>query len=180
MSRLTEVSPEDLTEEQAAIFQRLVEGRGRILGPYKIWIHSPAVADGMERLGTYLNKRSSLSSREVEMTILMIARHWQSDYVIQAHLKEGYRVGLSTEQLDALVSGRMPPLDGAHERGVYRMANALIRGSKLSDLEFGEIESAIKRNGIAEVLVLIGYYTSVALGMKVHAVPFPSSDSKNG
>ena len=75
MSRLTELPPEDLTEEQTAIFQRLIEGRGRIFGPYKIWIHSPAVADGMERLGTYLNKQSSLSSREVEMTVLMIAQH---------------------------------------------------------------------------------------------------------
>jgi 4-carboxymuconolactone decarboxylase len=172
MSRLTELPPEDLTEEQTAIFQRLIEGRGRILGPYKIWIHSPAVAEGMERLGTYLNKQSSLSSREVEMTVLMIARHWRSEYVIQAHLKEGHRVGLSTEQLDALVSERVPSLVDAHEIGVYRLADALIRGSSLSDAEFKDIESAIGRNGIAEVLVLIGYYTSVALGMKAHAVVF--------
>jgi hypothetical protein len=26
---------------------------------------------------------------------------------------------------------------------------------------------------VAEVLVLLGYYTSVALGMKVHEVPIP-------
>jgi len=175
MSRLIELPPEKLTEEQTAIFHRLVEGRGRILGPYKIWIHSPVVADGMERLGTYLNKRSSLSSREVEMTIVMIARHWQSDYVMQAHLKEGLRVGLSAELLDDLVGGREPSLDDAHERGVYRLAHALIHGVSLSDDGFGEIESAIGRPGIAEVLVLIGYYTSVALGMKVHAVPIPGS-----
>src|SRR4029078_5947123 len=106
MSRLIEPVAEELTEEQTAIFQRLVEGRGRILGPYKIWIHSPAVADGMERLGTYLNKRSSLSSREVEMTLAMIARRCHSDYVIQAHLREGRRVGLTDAILDDLVAVR--------------------------------------------------------------------------
>lgn len=172
MSRLIEPVAEELTEEQTAIFQRLVEGRGRILGPYKIWIYSPAVADGMERLGTYLNKRSSLSPREVEMTIVMIARHWQSDYVIQAHLREGRRVGLTDAILDDLVAARAPSLDDAHERGVYRLADGLVRGVPLSDAEFGDIETAIGRQGIAEVLVLLGYYTSVALGMKVHAVPF--------
>ena len=175
MSRLIEPVAEELTEEQTAIFQRLVEGRGRILGPYKIWIHSPAVADGMERLGTYLNKRSSLSPREVEMTIVMIARHWQSDYVIQAHLREGRRVGLSDVILDDLVSGHAPSLDDAHEREVYRLADALIRRVNLSDDAFAAIESVVGRNGIAEVLVLIGYYTSVALGMKIHAVPAPNS-----
>jgi 4-carboxymuconolactone decarboxylase len=175
MSRLTEPLPEELTEEQTAIFQRLVEGRGRILAPYKIWIHSPVVADGMERLGTYLNKQSSLSSREVEMVIIMIAQHWQSDYVIQAHLTEGRRVGLSAGVLDDLVAGREASLNNSHERGVYRLAVALVRGSSLSDGEFDDIESAIGRQGIAEVLVLLGYYTSVALGMKAHAVPFKTA-----
>jgi 4-carboxymuconolactone decarboxylase len=179
MSRLIELPPEKLTEEQTAIFHRLVEGRGRILGPYKIWIHSPVVADGMERLGTYLNKRSSLSPREVEMTIVMIARHWQSDYVVQAHLREGRRVGLSGDILDDLIAGGAPSLEDAHERGVYRLADALIRGINLSDDQFGEIESAIGRPGIAEVLVLIGYYTSVALGMKIHGVSVPNRSEKD-
>jgi 4-carboxymuconolactone decarboxylase len=170
MSRLTELSPEELTEEQAGIFHRLVEGRGRILGPYKIWIHSPVVADSMERLGTFLNKRSSLSSREVEMMIILIARHWQSDYVMQAHLREGRRVGLSAQLLDDLATGRKPALDDGHERRVYQLAHALVHGSTLSDAEFDEIETVVGRQGIAEVLVLLGYYTSVALGMKVHAV----------
>jgi 4-carboxymuconolactone decarboxylase len=125
----------------------------------------------MERLGTYLNKRSSLSSRELEMTIVMIARRWQSDYAMQAHLKEGRCVGLPDELLDDLVAGRAPRLDDAHERGVHRLADALIRRINISDDEFGEIGTAIGRPGIAEVLVLIGYYTSVALGMKIHAVP---------
>jgi 4-carboxymuconolactone decarboxylase len=174
MSRLTELPPDKLSAEQAAIFDRLVAGRGRILGPYKIWIHSPAVADGMERIGTYLNRRSSLSPREIEMAIVMTARHCKSDYVIQAHLKEGRRVGLPQELLDDLIAGRVPSLNNVHERGVYRLVDALVRGTSLSDAEFGEVESAIGRHGIAEVLVLFGYYTSVSLGMKVHAVPFPA------
>ena len=80
---------------------------------------------------------------------------------------------MSRQLIDNLISGRMPQLDEAHERGVYRFADALVRGVKLTDAEFGEVEAAIGRQGIAEVLVLLGYYTSVALGMKVHDVPYP-------
>ena len=46
-------------------------------------------------------------------------------------------------------------------------------GAKLPDAEFAEIERALGREGIAEVLVLLGYYTSMALAMKVHEVPIP-------
>jgi 4-carboxymuconolactone decarboxylase len=32
------------------------------------------------------------------------------------------------------------------------------------------------RDGVADVLVLLGYYTSVSLGMKVHQVPVGTPD----
>ena len=79
MNRILEIPPEQLTPAQTTVFDQLTAGRGRILGPYKIWIHSPTVASGMEQIGTFLNKFSSLSKREVEIGILVIAQHWQGD-----------------------------------------------------------------------------------------------------
>ncbi|MFL6799206.1 MAG: carboxymuconolactone decarboxylase family protein [Xanthobacteraceae bacterium] len=173
MNRIQEISSDKLTAEQNKIFEQLTAGRGRILGPYKIWIHSPPVASGMEQIGTYLNKRSSLSEREVEIGILVIAQHWQGEYVKQAHIRAGLAAGLSQETIDAILAGRDPKLADAHESAVHRFATALVAGKKLSDADFGAIEQAIGRDGIAEVLVLLGYYTSVALAMKVHEVPIP-------
>ena len=173
MNRTLEIPPEQLTAEQKTVFDQLVAGRGRILGPYKIWIHSPTVASGMEHIGTFLNKRSSLSPREVEIGILVIAQHWDADYVRTAHIREGKRVGLTQEQIDAILAGKEPALADAHEQAVYRFAAALAAGAKLTDAAFAAIEQALGRAGVAEVLVLLGYYTSVALGMKVHEVPIP-------
>jgi 4-carboxymuconolactone decarboxylase len=173
MTRILEIPPEKLTPEQATVFDQLVAGRGRILGPYKVWIHSPTIASGMEHIGTYLNKRGSLSPREVEIGILLIARHWDADYVRQAHIREGKRVGLSQEIIDALLAGNDPKLTDPHERSAYEFAAALVNGAKLADAEFSKIERVLGRSGIAEVLVLVGYYTSVALAMKVHEVPIP-------
>ena len=47
MNRLTDIPPDRLTAEQKTVFDNLTAGRGRILGPYKVWIHSPTVAAGM-------------------------------------------------------------------------------------------------------------------------------------
>lgn len=174
MNRTLEIPADKLTGEQKTVFEQLVAGRGRILGPYKIWIHSPTVASGMEHIGTYLNKRSSLSTREVEIGILVIAQHWDGEYVKQAHIKAGKAAGLTQEQIDAVLAGRDPQFTDPHERAVYRFSTLLASKAKISDAEFTEIEKAIGRDGIAEVLVLLGYYTSVALGMKVHEVPIPA------
>ena len=173
MNRIAEITPETLTPEQARILDQLTAGRGRILAPYKVWIHSPTVASGMEHIGTFLNKRSSLSPREVEIGILIIAHHWQSDYVVAAHVREGKKVGLTQEVIDAILQGADPKLLDPHERAVHRFASSLVANTKLSDADFADIEKVITRAGIAEVLVLLGYYTSVALGMKVHEVPIP-------
>jgi 4-carboxymuconolactone decarboxylase len=173
MNRLIDIAPEKLTPEQQTVFERLTAGRGRILGPYKVWIHSPTVAGGMEQIGTHLNKRSSLSTREVEIGILVIAQHWQGEYVKTVHIRAGLAAGLTQQIIDAILAGADPRLADPHERAVHRFASALVGGARLSDAEFAEIERAIGREGIAEVLVLLGYYTSVALAMKVHEVPIP-------
>jgi 4-carboxymuconolactone decarboxylase len=173
MNRILEIPQEKLTSEQSTVFQQLTAGRGRILGPYKVWIHSPTVASGMEQIGTFLNKHSSLSKREVEIGILVIAQHWQADYVRQAHIREGKAAGLPQETIDAILAGTDPKLTDAHERTVHRFAAALVKGTKLSDAEFAEIEKVLGRAGVAEVLVLLGYYTSVSMAMKVHEVPIP-------
>ena len=173
MNRLLDLPPEQLTPEQKTVLDKLTAGRGRILGPYKVWIHSPTVAAGMEHIGSFLNKRSSLSTREVEIGILVIAQHWDADYVRQAHIKAGLAAGLSKETIDAVLAGRDPKLADPHERAVHRFVTALVASKKLPDAEFAEIEKTLGRAGIAETLVLLGYYTSVAMAMKVHEVPVP-------
>src|SRR5258708_19973364 len=95
MSRLLDLTPDQLSAEQKNIFEQLVAGRGRILGPYRVWIHSPTIASGMEQIGTFLNKRSTLSQRQGEMVIIIIARHWQGDYVHAAHVRLRQRSRLS-------------------------------------------------------------------------------------
>jgi 4-carboxymuconolactone decarboxylase len=175
MNRILDIPPDQLSAEQKTVLDNLTARRGRILGPYRVWIHSPTVAAGMEHIGTFLNKRSSLSVREVEIGILVIAQHWDANYVRQAHIKAGKAAGLSDATIEAILAGHDPGLTDPREGAVYRFAAALAAGAKLSDAEFAEIETVLGRAGVAEVLVLLGYYTSVSLAMKVHDVPVPQA-----
>ena len=48
MKRIEDLKPETMTAQQKQVFDQLVAGRGRILAPYRVWIHSPDVASRME------------------------------------------------------------------------------------------------------------------------------------
>ena len=89
---------------------------------------------------------------------------------IRGGMAKRYRYDAAHDLAQERARGRR---SDAHERALYKFATALVKQVKLPDAEFAEIEAAIGRAGVAEVLVLLGYYTSVALGMKVHEVPIP-------
>ena len=173
MNRIEDLKPETMTVQQKQVFDQLVAGRGRILAPYRVWIHSPDVASRMESLGTYLNKRSTLTTREVEIGILVIARHWQSPYVIDAHVKLGMEAGMTREQVEAIRDGKASGLTDPREIEFHDFCVEIVGGAKLSDERFAHFAAALGRDRLAEALVLLGYYTSVALAMKIHDMPIP-------
>lgn len=173
--RIKEIPENELTPEQAKVFKDLVAGRGRLLTPYKIWIHSPKLAAALETIGTFLNKGSSLSEREVELTICIIANHWKGEYVWAAHVKVCRNLGLPQSVFDAMRAGQTPQFDNERERAVYDLARISMEPGGGSDEVFSRAEGLLGRNGIAEVVALLGYYTSVSMGMKLHRVPVPAA-----
>lgn len=172
--RILEISEDKLTAEQKKVFDDLVAGRGRLLTPYKIWIHSPKLAAAMETIGTFLNKKGSLTEREVELTIVIIATHWQGAYVQAAHVKRCVELGYPQAAMDAIQAGRTPDLPDAREKAVYELCQIAMAPGSGSDEVYDRAAKLLGRDGLAEVLALLGYYSAVAMAMKLHRVPVPA------
>ena len=172
--RIKDIPESELTPEQARVFEDLVAGRGRLLTPYRIWIHSPRLAAALETIGTFLNKKSSLSEREVELVICIIANHWQGEYVWTVHTRTCVKLGIPQSVFDAIRAGRKPELDDERERTVYDLTRSAMEPGAGSDEVFDRGERLLGRNGIAEVLALLGYYSAVAMAVKLHRVPLPA------
>jgi 4-carboxymuconolactone decarboxylase len=172
--RIKDIPESELTPEQAKVFKDLVAGRGRLLTPYRIWIHSPKLAAALETIGTFLNKKSSLSEREIELVICMIANHWKGEYVWTVHTRTAVKLGIPQSVFDAIRAGQEPALDNERERAVYDLARTAMQPGAGPDEVFARAERILGRNGIAEVLALLGYYSSVAMAVKLHRVPLPA------
>jgi 4-carboxymuconolactone decarboxylase len=172
-TRIQDIPDNEMTAAQKKVFTDLVAARGKLLAPYRVWIHSPKLAAAMETTGTFLNKAGSLNEREVELIICIIANHWRGEYVWAAHVKRCLELGYQPAVFDAMRAGQTPTFDHERERAIYDLAAISMAPGGGSDEVFDRAEKLLGRNGIAEVIGLLGYYSAVSMAMKLHRVPIP-------
>jgi 4-carboxymuconolactone decarboxylase len=173
-NRIKDIPEQELTPEQAKVIKDLVAGRGRLLTPYRIWIHSPKLAAALETIGTFLNKKGSLSEREVELVICITANHWKGEYVWTVHTRTAVKLGIPQGVFDAIREGQDPVIENERERAIYDLVKSAMESGAGPDEVFTRAERLLGRNGIAEVLALLGYYSSVAMAVKLHRVAIPA------
>jgi 4-carboxymuconolactone decarboxylase len=168
--RLERIDPETATEEQKTVIARLGEGRGRIPTPFNIWLHNPHLAGGMEIIGTHIDHSPVLSEVESEVAILSTAVFWNAPYVIANHQRHALKAGVPESVVAAIVEKRRP---GANEGRLGLVCNAvcdILAGAVVDDARFARYEKELGRAVIAELLIVIGYFTSVSLAMSLHAL----------
>ena len=171
--RYAELPVEQMTAEQHAGYRLLVDGpRGRLPGPYRVWVHNPALVHAIAPLGNHFTPgQSTLSEREREFTVLVICSKWGSAYPTNSHERRGKEVGLPAATVEAIVSGRPAVLTDKREAVVYDVAQALANGRLIPQDLYDRAVEALGHNGITDLIVLIGYYTCVSLTMNFYAVP---------
>ena len=171
-SRIVDIPADQLSPAQAAVLEKLSEGRGRIPTPYKVWVHSAELAEHLQALGTFLASRVSLTRREAEIVILAAAAHWNGDYVFRAHAREAKSVGLTDEVINATRTNDTVRLDSPREQVLFDLVKSFVGGTAPDEL-FALAVRELGHGGVAETLALFGYFTSVSLAMKLYRVPPP-------
>jgi len=171
--RYAELPVDKMTPEQRDAYKAMVDGpRGRLPGPYKVWVHNPKLLRAASPLGEHFTpKQSSLSEREREIAVIVITHKWRSAYPGAAHEKRGKEVGLPAATVEAMVAGMPVSFPDEREQTVYEVALSLANDRLVSQ---GLYERAVKTLGhesITDIIVLMGYYTAVSFTMNFYAVP---------
>jgi 4-carboxymuconolactone decarboxylase len=171
--RYAEIPVDQMTPEQREGYRFLVDGpRGRLPGPYKVWVHNPKLVRAAEPLGQHFTPgKSSLSEREREIAVVVITSAWHSAYPAAAHEKRGKEVGLPEATVEAIMAGVPTSFPDAREQAVYEMATALAAGRLVSQGLYDRAVKVLGHESITDVIVLMGYYTAVSLTMNFYAVP---------
>src|SRR5579859_8109166 len=125
--RYSEIPYDQMTPEQQEGYRHLVDGpRGRLPGPYKVWVHNPNLVHAASPLGTHFTPgQSSLTERQREIAVVVITSKWNSDYPNAAHEKRAREVGLPADAVEAIIGGRPASFADPLEQAVYEVALAL-------------------------------------------------------
>jgi 4-carboxymuconolactone decarboxylase len=176
-ARYLDIDPATYSQLQKDVLTKVAAGRGRVPTPFKVWMHSPKLADAIEHIGTMLNTQSSLTEREFEFAIVLIAQHWESPFVIESHIRFLRKTGFPEAVLQQLIARQVPTLESAREQAIYDVYMAFERKEVASDAVFARAVEVLGRNGLAELLAFLGYYTAVSMAMKIHRQPMPAPEA---
>jgi 4-carboxymuconolactone decarboxylase len=184
MARLTKLQPHMLNAGQQQLYAamtggprgggnqpfRLVDETGALTGPFNAMLFQPEVGQALQALGAALRYQGGLPDRSRELAILIVAAHTECEFEQYAHEAAGRRAGLRDADLAAIRAGQEPDLADPAERALVRAAWLLARTGDLTDDQYTAAEAELGQAGLFELTTLVGYYSTLALQLRVFRV----------
>ncbi len=182
--RLNRLKPEELTAEQRRLYDEIVGGArsqgrqrfpfagddGALEGPFNAMLLAPKVGFALQALGAAIRYGTSISPRVREASILMVAAKWNCEFERKAHEPLALDNGLSSDEINEIRLHRAPAGQSSEERAAFEVSRCLINGGDLSDEEFERCSSVLGEEAIFELSTLIGYYSALALQLRIFRV----------
>lgn len=165
---LAEMSP-----DQRRIAERRMKGPlGRLGAPQNLFIRSPGTAERIEQLSDYFRVAElAFPTRLRELVILTVARHWGAQYPWSAHYKLAVDAGVSPEALADIATGKRPGSLKADETVVYDFCRDLLDKKNVTDASVEAVQARYGERGIADLIGLIGCYSTLCMGLVVDHYP---------
>ncbi|MDH3660878.1 MAG: carboxymuconolactone decarboxylase family protein [Alphaproteobacteria bacterium] len=174
MSRLRDLSYDDMSAEQKRIHDEIAAGpRGAVVGPLKVWLHSPALADRAQKLGAHARYHSSLPPHLSELAILVTGSIWQADFEWYAHVGPAREAGIPQAVIEAIRAGEEPPITDEPSQAVYKVAREMHENRRLSDDTYGAACTALGEQGLVDLIGILGYYTLISMTLNAFEVETP-------
>ncbi len=169
--RYAEIPYDKMTPEQQEGFNALMESRGRLPGPAKIYVHNPKLAKVLGPFGAHFRGPYSLSEREREIAVCVINSKFHTAYATNAHERAAKAAGLPSEKVEAILSGITTSFDDKREQLIYEMAICLSESRWVSKGLYERAVEALGHVGVTDAIALMGFYATVSMTLAFYDVP---------
>ena len=169
--RYAEIPYDKMTPEQQEGYRSLLESRGRLPGPAKIYVHNPKLAKVMGPFGAHFRGPYSLSEREREIAVCVVNSKFHTAYATNAHERAAKAAGLPNDKVEAILSGLPTSFTDAREQVVYEMAICLTQSRWVSKGLYERAIEALGHVGATDVIALMGFYAAVSMTLAFYDVP---------
>ncbi|MFV0373669.1 carboxymuconolactone decarboxylase family protein [Microbacterium sp.] len=178
-----DVTPyEDMTDRQRELADRIIAKRGKIGGPFKVWLHSPELCERTESLGAFVRFDCSMPARIREYSLLVAARYFDAQFSWNAHYEKAIQTGVPAAAIDALATWGEPDFgDDAELQAFHDFAVELLTTHFVSDATFARLRELFTDQQLVDAIGLLGNYTMLSMCLNTFQVdlqpdrtpPFP-------
>ena len=175
-ARLKQLTEAEMTAQQRAIAADMLQSRGKsaIGGPFGVFLHAPDYGDLAQKLGAHCRYRTAVPPRLSEFAILVLARLWRAQYEWYVHAPIAEKAGVAPKTIKDLQAGRAPKSAPKDERAIYEFISELHKTKRVSDKVYSRLHAVLGDVGMIEFTGILGYYTLIAMTLKVFQVPLPA------
>jgi 4-carboxymuconolactone decarboxylase len=162
-----------LPPDAQKVYDRITAKRGKIGGPYVPLMHHHVLAEHVSDLGEYLRFGSTLPGDLRELAILITARHVAQPFEWIMHAPVALKEGLPAEIIEHIRGrGDLSTLPARYVQAARVVQHVLARESLPQALQ-NETEQEVGITGVVELVVLAGYYQTIAAVLFAFDVPLP-------
>src|SRR5262245_13442979 len=171
--RFKPLTYDEMTPAQKKLIENLIASpRGGAEGPFNVLLRSPEMADDGQRFGA--NRFVTQVPRRLwELSILVTARHWTSQFEWYAHQRGALAAGLGQSTCDAIAEGKRPTSMKPDEAVVYNFATELLETKQVSDATFKAAKDLLGERGLVDLVGVMGWYGTVSMLLNVDRYPLP-------
>jgi 4-carboxymuconolactone decarboxylase len=173
MARIEQVEREKLGTRQQQLYDSIMRTRprGKLSGPFSVWIHRPDIAEPANELANCFRVSPTLDKRLIELIVLLVCRDATALYAWSAHFNLAREAGLTAETIEAIRARRRPEFGRDDERIIYDLVTELLASKKVSPATFARAETALGRDGVIEAVTCAGFYGMIGLVLNTFEVP---------
>jgi 4-carboxymuconolactone decarboxylase len=154
---------EDVPSDQHHNYDKIVESRGRVIGPFGVLLNSPEVAGRAGHLGTYLRFESELPGDVRELAILTTAREHDCAFEWAVHEPIAREEGVSADAIEVIEERADVTELSAGEQFIVAFGRDLLQENEVGGRTFEAARERFGDVGVTELAATFGYYSMLAV-----------------
>ncbi|HEY4264574.1 MAG TPA: hypothetical protein VGM72_04600 [Micropepsaceae bacterium] len=163
---------DELTPEQQTVFDAIGGPRsGVVPAPFHVLLESPELASLTQALGAFCRYRTGFPPPLSELLVLITASHWKAEFEFTVHAREAAKAGIAESIIEALRAGRLPDFADAESKLLYDFVTTFFVARDVPDDLFARAVAQFGRRRVVELTGVLGYYSSLAILLRVFRVP---------
>ena len=173
MARVPFTRRENMTPEGQKVWDEIESTRGGVARNYAALLNNPQAAGSMAALGGYARYETPLDPRVKALAVLTAAREANGHYVWTVNQPGARAAGIPEDVISAIHERRAPVGLDAKDATVVQFVLELLRQHRISDTTFEALRTMVGEAGIVDVLVVSGYYHTLAHCLQALEVELP-------